>query len=320
MLHDGPQSGLASNNEGALASAAQLASATVPAVAPRQFAIEGYRPLPSFFIIGPPRTGTSWLHEVLSGHLALPEPTKETRFFDDHFHRGLGWYLRHFPKSNCARETGEIAPTYFASVLARVRIQKTVPQARIVCIFRNPLQRVLSLYRVKRAYGLIPWSFDQAIVNDPELLASGMYATNLKAWQSAFGRERVLATIYDDLREQPQLYLDSLLDFLGVPRLALSPSQICCVHSSESMTQPRNYYWTRGTMAVASWLKAWRFDRVVASVKKSPLRGLVLGGGTAFGDVSAELAGKICELFRPEIDELEALLNRDFSSWKTLEA
>src|SRR5581483_4595960 len=302
MLPDGAQPGAVSNLDGSLASAAKLASAPVPVVASRNWPLEGYRPLPSFFIVGPPRTGTSWLHEVLSGHVALPEPTKETRFFDEHFQRGLGWYLRHYPAAGADRQAGEVAPTYFASTLARVRIQRTIPQARIVCIFRNPVQRVLSLYRVKRAYGLIPWNFEQAMLNDPELLASGMYATNLKAWQIAFGRERVLATLYDDLREQPQSYLDSLLDFLRLPRFTLTPSQIHCIHSSEIMTQPRSYYGTRTSMALAARLRAWRFDRVVASVRKSPLCGLVLGGGTAFSELPREVAKRVCDLFRPEVE------------------
>ena len=44
--------------------------------------------LPSFFVIGPPRTGSSWLHEVLTPHAILPSPSKEMRFFDNHFNRG----------------------------------------------------------------------------------------------------------------------------------------------------------------------------------------------------------------------------------------
>src|SRR5947209_9079616 len=60
---------------------------------------ESMQSLPSFVVIGPPRTGTSWLHDILSKHALLPNPTKETRFFDTHFHKGLDWYRAHFPKS-----------------------------------------------------------------------------------------------------------------------------------------------------------------------------------------------------------------------------
>ena len=39
------------------------------------------QPLPSFFLIGPPRTGTSWLHEVLSKHTLLPASTERDPLF-----------------------------------------------------------------------------------------------------------------------------------------------------------------------------------------------------------------------------------------------
>jgi len=125
---------------------------------------EALQSLPSFFLIGPPRTGTSWLHEVLSRHTLLPSSTKETRFFDVHFHRGLKWYRAHYPKRFGHRMMGEVAPTYFASPKARERIVQMVPTARMVCIFRHPIDRVVSLYRVKRAYGMIPWGFEEALV------------------------------------------------------------------------------------------------------------------------------------------------------------
>ena len=143
--------------------------------------------LPSFFVVGPPRTGSSWLHEVLTPHTLLPGPSKETRFFDTHFHRGFKWYMAHYAKSGQSRRMGEVAPTYFASPAARERMAQTVPEAKIVCVFRSPVERIVSLYRLKRAYGLIPWGFAEAIDHDPELMASSQYATTLKLWQRSFG-------------------------------------------------------------------------------------------------------------------------------------
>ena len=275
--------------------------------------------LPSFFIVGPPRTGTTWLYSVLNGHTLLPGPTKETRFFDLHFHRGLNWYLRHYPRGVEARRVGEIAPTYFASRQARERILETVPDARVVCVFRNPVQRLVSLYRVKRAYAMIPWSLEEAIHRDPELLESSRYTANLRAWQSAFGPDHVLATVYDDLKTHPQSYMDALLDFIGTPRLLLTQPQIRHVHGSDAMTQPRNYYWTRGANFMAEWLKARRLDGCVAWVRNSPLKRLFLGGGRPFNDVPSRFVHRLCEMFRSDIDELEELLNRDLSAWKSPE-
>jgi hypothetical protein len=276
------------------------------------------RPLPSFFVIGPPRTGTTWLYEILRDHTVLPSPTKETRFFDTHFHRGLDWYVAHFPVATGHLRVGEVAPTYFVSTKASERIAGLLPHARVVCIFRNPVERILSLYKLKCAYGLIPWSFEQAIVRDPEMLESGKYATKLQAWQNIMGKDRVLAMVYDDLRRTPQVFLDTLVDFIDVPRFELKEAQTKNVHTSETMTYPRSYRRTRNASTLADWFKARRLDRVVAAVRDSPLRNFFLGGGAPFAELPLDIVNGLYDLFRPEVEKLETILNRDLSAWKSL--
>ena len=274
------------------------------------------RRLPSFFIVGPPRTGTSWLHEVLAKRSILPDPVKETRFFDIHFHRGIEWYRSHYRRSTNDGVTGEVAPTYFISRVARERLARTIPEARIICIFRDPVERLLSHYRFKRAYGMIPWDLKEAILRDPELTESNQYATHFKAWQRVFGTERVLATFYDDLRDEPQTYLDSVADSVGVPRFALTPPETGYVYASKTMTLPRSYYLTRSATLTAEWCKTRRLNSIVWVVKSSPLKKLFLGGGPPFAELPAEVPIQLYERFRPEVEELEGLLNRDLSKWK----
>jgi hypothetical protein len=272
--------------------------------------------LPSFFVIGPPRTGTSWLHEVLRQNAWLADPIKETRFFDRHFHHGLEWYRAHYRRIAGDRPVGEIAPTYFASAEARERIARLIPQARVVCTFRNPVERVISLYRLKRAYGLIPWSFEQALTLDPELMESSRYLHHLKAWQQTLGRGQVLSTVYDDLRIDPQGFIDQIAEFVGVQRFVLLPRQIRYVLTSEAMTQPRNYYWTRGAALLSEWSRARRMGTMVAAAKILGLHKLFLGGGPAFPELSREKLAELYEFFRPEVEQLEIVLQRDLSSWK----
>ena len=274
------------------------------------------RSLPSFFVIGPPRTGSTWLHQVLSRYTLLPSPSKETRFFDTHFHRGMKWYLAHYANWDEQRRIGEVAPTYFASAVARERIAEIVPAAKIICVFRNPVERVFSLYRLKRAYGMIRWSFEQAIERDPELMESSRYASTLKLWQGSFGAGNVLACIYDDLRESPQSFANSLVDFIEVPRFELAASQCALAHDSEGMTDPRSYLRTRSATLMADWLKARRMDRMVAAFKSSRLRKLVLGGGPPLPQLPAEVSRRLYEMFRPEVEELEEMTQRDLSGWK----
>jgi hypothetical protein len=253
---------------------------------------------------------------VLREHTHLPSSAKETRFFDTHFQRGISWYQAHYRNVSGDRPVGEIAPTYFASAQARERIAHLIPGAKVICIFRHPVERILSLYRVKRAYGMIPWNLEEAIIKDSELMQSSKYATHLKAWQSVLGRNNVLATFYDDLRDDAQAYIHSVIDFVGVPRFALSRRHIKQVHASSELTQPRNYYWTRSATTIADRFKAWRLHRVVAEIKNSPVLGLFLGGGPEFGDLPRNLSLSICELCRPEVEALETLTNRDLSAWK----
>jgi hypothetical protein len=280
----------------------------------------GSHRFPSFFIIGPPRTGTTWLYEVLRQRTLLPGDTKETRFFDLHFHCGLDWYLAHYPRVDGNRLMGEVAPTYFASRDARSRMKMIVPQAKVVCIFRDPLERLFSLYRVKRAYGMIPWNFEEALQHDPELMETSRYATHLKAWQQDFGPHRVLPTLYDDLRDSPQQYVDRLADFIGIPRFALTEQEVHTVYTSENMTQPRCYLPTRGASIIAEWLKARHFGYFVGAVKRSPVSKLFLGGGLAFSGISGDVAEKVQRLFSGEIEDLERILHRDLSAWKALGA
>lgn len=272
--------------------------------------------LPLFFIVGPPRTGTSWLHRVLSQNAWLPHPTKEIRFFDKHFDRGLAWYQSHYRKVSGERIIGDVSPTYFASSLARERIARLIPHAKVVCTFRNPVDRLVSLYRLKRAYGLIRWDLEQALACDPELMESSRYAVHLKHWRTAFGEAQVLATLHEEMEADPQGYIDRLFSFLGLPRLMLLPSQIRRELTSENMTEPRSYYWTHAATQLSEWSKSHRLDSLIATAKKWGAMKLFLGGGRAFAELSPAQRERLREIFRPEVEELETMLNRDLSSWK----
>ena len=116
---------------------------------------------------------------------------------------------------------GEIAPTYFASSEARERIARVTPAANIVCIFRNPVERIQSLYRVKRAYGMIPWNFEQAIVQRsgidgiwPVRDAPEGVATNYRRGTDPC---ELSTTIYEKNRRS---YVDQLADFIAAAQIS----------------------------------------------------------------------------------------------------
>ena len=217
----------------------------------------------------------------------------------------------------CSGQRVKWRPRISRPRLARERIAKLIPDAKVVCVFRNPVDRVMSLYRLKRAYGMFPWTFEQAMLKDPELLESGRYATHLKAWFNTLGKKQVLVTVYEDLKHNPQGYLNTLTDFLGIARISLSGSQLRFINASEGLTQPRNYFLTRAANGMADWFKAVRLDRLLAASKRKYFLRFLLRSGSSFDALSSDHADALYELFRPEIEELEGMLNRDFSEWKS---
>jgi len=286
----------------------------------RQFAmVRGrLRALPSFFIVGPPRTGTTWLHDVLRFAANLPAPTKETRFFDLHFDRGLAWYLDRFPLAVNGLPRGEVAPTYFAAPSACERIARVAPEAKIVFIFRHPVERLISLYRLKRAYGLLGWDLEAALDRDPELMASSRYATHFARWQQLFPESQLYAALYDDLSANPQLFLDRIADFVGLPRVNLRDDQLPRVAATAHLSEPRSYLATRVATAAAEWCKAQGLGQLVAEVRNSSLMKILVGGGAPFREIPADMMQHILHTVLPEIDALEGMLDRDLSAWKSV--
>lgn len=273
--------------------------------------------LPSFLAVGPPRTGTTWLHKALEKHANLPRHNKETRFFDTYYSKGLRWYCAHFDRSAFSLPLGEVCPTYFYSEQARTRIAELVPDMRIICTLRDPVERIFSLYRIKRAYGAPLRSLDEALLCDPELMESSRYVFHLSRWQALFGDKNVLITIYDDLVWDPQAYIDRIVDFIGIPRFQLKGRLTLRINSSENAVNPVSFRWTRFSSIAADWLKEHRLGALVTAVKKTVLLRLFVGAGPEIPSLDPATAGRLREMFRPEVERLEELLERDLSDWKS---
>jgi hypothetical protein len=212
---------------------------------------------------------------------------------------------------------GEIAPTYFASMETRGRIAETLPGAKIIFIFRNPVERAVSLYRLKCAYGMFRWSFDEALRKDPELINSGLYWSHLSGWQKCFPDEQLLVSFYDDLVSDPQAFVNRITDFIGLPPITVSQSQLQREYSSQPMTRPRSYLATRAATRFANWCKSRHLDHLVASVRESALLNIFLGGGESLPSISPSTLADLAGIFRPEVEALESQLGRNLEYWKS---
>jgi hypothetical protein len=110
------------------------------------------RALPDFLIVGAQKAGTSSLHAYLAEHPSVIGPfTKEVHYFDDeeNYARGLAWYRSHFPFAFATRnrhQTFESSPKYLFFPWASDRIAQNLPNAKIIILLRDPVERAISHY------------------------------------------------------------------------------------------------------------------------------------------------------------------------------
>lgn len=219
------------------------------------------RLLPDYVIIGTQRGGTTSLYKYLVRHPAHPHAlTKELRFFDLNFHRGIGWYRSRFPtrayRAMARRRrgteivVGEASPDYLFYPAVPGRIAEHVPEARFVVLLRNPADRAWSHYWHQAKRGHEDLSFEEAVDREGErlegelermrrdpsyvsferhhhsYLARGRYAEQLEAWWARFPRERFIIERSEDFFLDPAGTCHRVLAFLGLQPADLGPYEV----------------------------------------------------------------------------------------------
>ncbi len=131
------------------------------------------RVLPDFIVIGVVRGGTTSLYENLSKHPCIyGSAYDELGFFDSNFHLGIHWYRSLFPnifqkriskiRRGCFM-TYDVTPFYIWNPTAAKRIAVLLPNAKIIALLRNPVDRAYSNYYLGVNDGTEGLSFEDAI-------------------------------------------------------------------------------------------------------------------------------------------------------------
>ena len=211
--------------------------------------------LPEFLGIGPPRTGTTWLHNVLEGHVDLPYGVKETLYFTTFYDKGFDWYARHFRYAAGERKVAEVCPYFFDTVTIE-RIKAIMPNCKFIVTMRDPVDRLYSMYKELRYAGMAGrGDFEQTLSVWPSMAKGNRYASHLKGWFDHFGRENVLVTMYDEMRSDPQQYLDRVTAFIGIDRIAISDRPRIRGDVNAYLRAPRNRKLARKAWQLKYWLK-----------------------------------------------------------------
>lgn len=221
---------------------------------PRQSQLDGTaasRTKPNFFIVGKPKCGTSTLHAILDQHPDIyMSKVKEPHHFHGEYmeeagrrntgYRGLPYrelaaYLELFDDATTERIVGESSTGYLYSKRAAGKIAQFNPHAKILMIFREPVDFLRSLHsQLLRSANENEPDFRNALMLEESrkrgenIPATTSYPGNLfyteqakyseqaERFLEAFARSQIKILIFEDFKKDNLGVYREVLEFLGV--------------------------------------------------------------------------------------------------------
>ena len=175
--------------------------------------------LPTFLIIGAPRSGTTFLYNSLASHPRISVAAKkEIHYFDESYEKGLGWYEDFFSHCNGAQAIGEKTASYLVVPECAERIKRTIDEVKLIVVLRNPVERAYSHYRRSVAGRMLTLgtSFRDCLRVHPQFLVMGNYYDHLTRYLDYFSMDEILVLFSDDLFHDPSRELRYAMRFLGL--------------------------------------------------------------------------------------------------------
>lgn len=207
------------------------------------------RVLPDVLIVGAQKAGTTALYNHLVKHPDIfPSYRKEVHYFDHNYQKGTNWYRAFFPKSSEKQaheklgkvfRTIDASPYYMVHPHVAKRAKELLPNAKVIFILRDPIDRAISHYNHEIRKGTESLPIEDAFHKEPEringehekmmkdenyaspafnqfsYIKRGKYIEQLKNWEQYFGKDQIKVSIYDDFVENPQKVMDEVFEFIG---------------------------------------------------------------------------------------------------------
>lgn len=196
-----------------------------------------YSNLPNALIIGAQKAGTTWLAARLSQHPDIYIPRGEIHYFDNdrNFARGESWYSSFFSDSSGQKIICEKTPDYLWTTCQNVplepkdkssRIKNLLPNAKLLVLLRNPVNRAISAWNHNIASGAIDPSLDinnlftseySEIVSRHGILSRGLYSQQLSDYLEHFDKKQILILFFEtDILRYPRQTMNKALTFLEI--------------------------------------------------------------------------------------------------------
>ena len=280
--------------------------------------------LPNLIIIGASKCGTTSLHAYLDQHpeIAMARPNdhygrKEMRYFwRSDWRERRAWYESHFDAGSPIR--GEATPAYTHYPQVRgvpSRIKELVPEAKLIYLVRDPIERVLAHWVQKRADGdtrsLEEW-LKPGDLRDNALVCPSLYASQLERYLELFSSSQILTLDQRDLRVDRRATLHRVFDFLGVDDSFSAPAfdlELNTSSDKQALTGHGKVLWQRALLPVGR-----RLPLSLRGAIRAPARRL-LSRQVATPSLSVELRDRLRRLLHPEAERLRVLTGLELDRW-----
>ena len=292
--------------------------------------------MPNFLIVGAQKAGTTSLHYYLKQHPQIyMSPRKEPHFFEgmhwDFYRPGrmmlpvtdLADYQGLFEGVTDEKAIGEASASYLYSPKAPTLIKRSIPDARLIAILRNPADRAYSnfLHCVRGGRESIV-DFAEALRVEEERIKGnwgplwhykqkGFYYAQVKRYLDTFGRDSFRVWLYEDLRTQPLDVLRDVLEFLEVDETFVPDMSI--EHNTSALPRNKTLYRAAKKLAARnSVLKLAILERCLPAGLRRYVKRRIFVQPPPF---PAEIREQLLASYTEDILKLQDLIGRDLSSW-----
>jgi hypothetical protein len=294
--------------------------------------------LPNFLVIGAPKSGTTSLYRYLKSHPEIYlSPIKEPRYFafpdtrpvfvGPHRTLPVVWKIADYRRLFEARTTqpvaGEMSPLYLYHQCSPGAIHKLIPNAKLIAILRDPAERAYSHFCHNRRDGLEPLAdFAAALDAEEKRIAKGWYskyhyrnhgyyARQLRRYLELFPREQMLILVYDDMVADCPGFLKRICSFLGVDE---NHSFDTSERDNVTVGIPRTFI-LRRLLSSAGPAKRTIRGTVPLKMRSSLFHRFSKLLWAPKPEFRPEVRAQLVSEFKPDILELEQIINRDLSPW-----
>jgi hypothetical protein len=296
----------------------------------------GTRKFPNLFIIGAMKAGTSSLHEYLHQHPEIfMSRFKEPQYFAPHQtptghwwgqghpfpEPGIDWYLRLFQDAGDVKYAGESSVSYTAApwvIDCDKRIHEFNPEARLIYIMRDPVERSISHYWHFVVDGRETRPMLEAMRKKEEYVSRSHYARQIWPYIETFGRDRLFLLTLEELTAEPKEVFRRLFHWLGVdPDVAINSDEVFNVTAKDVKHTRRGLVW------LDRFIKGWRWPGLHARTPRWLLSRLdrLAHRSIHRSEVDPEPAtAYLRPILQDATRELEDIMGRKFPEWTTLYA